>query len=65
MLGGLDSLWGALVGGLVIGLVESMVVGYVDFIPSQMGLATAVAVIIIVLLVRPSGLFGSEAVERV
>jgi branched-chain amino acid transport system permease protein len=65
VLGGLDSLWGALAGGLAIGLVESMVVGYVEWIPSQMGLSTAVAVILIVLLVRPNGLFGSARVERV
>ena len=65
VLGGLDSLWGALVGGLGLGLTESIVVGYVDFIPAQMGLATAVLVIIAVLLVRPNGLFGSKAVERV
>ena len=65
VLGGLDSLWGALAGGLALGLVESMVVGYVEFIPSQMGLATAVFVIIAVLIVRPAGLFGSKRVERV
>lgn len=65
VLGGLDSLWGALVGGLALGLVESIAVGYIDFIPNQMGLATAVFVIIAVLLVRPAGLFGSKAVERV
>ena len=65
MLGGLDSLWGALVGGLGLGLVESIAVGYIDFIPTQMGLAAAVFVIIAVLLVRPAGLFGTKAVERV
>lgn len=65
VLGGLDSLWGALAGGIILGMVESMVVGYVDFIPSQMGLAAAVVAIIIVLLIRPNGLFGSRAVERV
>lgn len=65
VLGGLDSLWGALAGGLAIGLVESIVVGYVEWIPSQLGLATAVFVIIAVLLVRPAGLFGSTRVERV
>lgn len=65
VLGGLDSLWGALAGGLILGLVESIAVGYIDFIPSQMGLATAVVVIIAVLLVRPAGLFGTERVERV
>jgi branched-chain amino acid transport system permease protein len=65
VLGGLDSLWGALTGGLALGLVESIVVGYVDFIPSQFALATAVFVLIAVLIVRPEGLFGSKRVERV
>ena len=65
VLGGLDSLWGALAGGLGIGLVESLAVGYIDFIPTQMGLSAAVVVILAVLVVRPSGLFGSKAVERV
>jgi len=65
VVGGLDSLWGALVGGVLLGLVESMIVGYVDFIPSQMGMAAAVVAIIVVLLIRPNGLFGSKAVERV
>ncbi len=65
VIGGLDSLWGALAGGVILGLVESMVVGYVDWIPNQMGLAAAVVAIIIVLLIRPNGLFGSKAVERV
>ncbi|MEM9711926.1 MAG: branched-chain amino acid ABC transporter permease [Actinomycetota bacterium] len=64
-LGGLDSIWGALVGGLSIGLVQSLVVQYIDFIPSDMALATAVVVLLIVLLVRPAGLFGTRAVERV
>jgi len=65
VLGGLDSLWGALAGGIILGLVESLVVGYVDFIPNQMSLAAAVVTIIIVLVVRPNGLFGTKAVERV
>lgn len=65
VLGGLDSLWGALAGGLVLGLVESMVVGYVEWIPSQFALATAVVVLIGVLVIRPEGLFGSKRVERV
>lgn len=64
-LGGLDSLWGALVGGLAIGLVQSIVVQYVDFIPNEMGLAAAVVVLMLVLLFRPSGLFGTSRVERV
>ena len=65
VLGGLDSLWGALAGGIILGLVESMLVGYIDWIPNQMSLAAAVVAIIIVLVIRPNGLFGSKAVERV
>lgn len=64
-LGGLDSLWGALIGGLAIGLVQSVVVQYVSFIPTEMSLAAAVVVLMIILLFRPAGLFGTAAVERV
>jgi branched-chain amino acid transport system permease protein len=64
-LGGLDSLWGALVGGLAIGLVQSLLVQHVDFIPNEMSLAAAVVVLMLVLLFRPSGLFGTARVGRV
>ncbi len=64
-LGGLDSLRGAIVGGLIVGLIQSLVVGYVDFIPNELSLSLALAVILVVLLVRPAGLFGSTRVERV
>jgi branched-chain amino acid transport system permease protein len=64
-LGGLDSLWGAIVGGIAIGMVQSIVVQYVPFIPNELSLATAVLVLVLVLLFRPSGLFGTPQVERV
>ncbi len=64
-LGGLDSLWGALAGGLAIGFVQSILVQYVNFIPTEMSLMAAVVVLMIVLLFRPAGLFGTAAVERV
>jgi len=64
-LGGLDSLWGALVGGIAIGMVQSIVVQYVPFIPNEMSLATAVVVLVLVLVFKPSGLFGTPQVERV
>ncbi|CAN5456002.1 branched-chain amino acid ABC transporter permease [soil metagenome] len=64
-LGGLDSLWGTLAGGMTIGMVQSVVVAYVPFVPSEMGLAAAVVVLMIVLVVKPSGLFGTAQVERV
>jgi branched-chain amino acid transport system permease protein len=64
-LGGLDSIWGALAGGLAIGFVQSLLVPYIGFIPSEMSLAAAVVVLLIVLLFKPAGLFGTAAVERV
>ena len=64
-LGGLDSLWGALIGGLTIGFVQSVVVQYIPFIPNEMSLSAAVVVLLIVLTLRPSGVLGTKAVERV
>lgn len=62
-LGGLDSLWGAIIGGMIIGMVQSIIVQYVPFIPNELSLA--VAVLVLVLVFKPSGLFGTPAVERV
>jgi branched-chain amino acid transport system permease protein len=64
-LGGLDSLGGAVIGGLLVGLLETMVGGYVPILGSELALASALAVIVLILLVTPSGLFGSKRVERV
>ncbi len=64
-LGGLDSLWGALIGGLTIGFVQSVVVQYIPFIPNEMSLSAAVVVLLIVLTLRPSGVLGTRTVERV
>jgi branched-chain amino acid transport system permease protein len=63
-LGGLDSLPGAIVGGLTIGLVQSILVPYLG-IPSELSLLAAVVVLLLVLLFKPSGLFGTPQVERV
>lgn len=64
-LGGLDSLGGSVLAGLLIGLIQTMAGGYVDRIGGELATATALAVIVIVLAVKPSGLFGSAKVERV
>lgn len=63
-LGGLDSLGGAIIGGLAIGLVQSIAVPYLR-IPNELSLAAAVVVLMLVLLFKPSGLFGTPQVERV
>ncbi len=67
-IGGLDSLLGAVVGGIAIGLIQSMLVGYLgDFDPAFIILSLAVAFICIlgVLWFKPAGLFGTARVERV
>jgi len=65
VLGGLDSPLGAVVGGLIIGLTEAFIVGYVDFLGADMLFPVMLVILLVVLLLRPSGLFGSERVERV
>ncbi|MFN0090920.1 MAG: branched-chain amino acid ABC transporter permease [Acidimicrobiales bacterium] len=64
-LGGLDSPGGAILGGLLVGVAQTMIGGYVGFIGSEFSLVTALVVIMVVLLVRPTGLFGTRRVERV
>jgi branched-chain amino acid transport system permease protein len=65
-LGGFDSLGGAVLSGLVLGVVENMAAGYQpDLIGQELRFSTSLLIILVVLLVRPSGLFGSQRVERV
>jgi branched-chain amino acid transport system permease protein len=68
ILGGLDSTGGALVGGLVIGVAESLVAGYENnllFLGRGFGAVVPYVVMILVLLIRPSGLFGTKELTRV
>jgi branched-chain amino acid transport system permease protein len=64
-LGGFTSPVGAVVGGLLVGVVENLVGTYVWFIGTELKLTVALAMIIVVLLVKPSGLFGRTHVRRV
>jgi branched-chain amino acid transport system permease protein len=66
MVGGLDSIPGALLGGLILGLVENVAAGYLD--PIVGGGVMEVAgyiLLLIILLVRPYGIFGLVRIERV
>jgi branched-chain amino acid transport system permease protein len=65
VLGGLESPTGALVGGLIIGVTLNLIVQYVPAITSELQLPFAFAVLIGVLLIKPSGLFGRREVRRV
>ena len=61
ILGGLDSIPGAIVAGLIVGMIESLTAGYLggkvrDIVPY--------ATVLVILLVRPYGLFGTRQIER-
>jgi len=64
-LGGFTSPGGAVVGGLIVGVFENIVGTYIPFIGTELKLTVALALILIVLVVKPSGLFGRVAVHRV
>ncbi|QYJ02861.1 branched-chain amino acid ABC transporter permease [Nocardioides panacisoli] len=69
ILGGLDSFGGAVLGGLIIGVVQRVVGDYhrewFPFLDTNLFLITPYLVMFVVLLVRPYGLFGTKEVERV
>jgi branched-chain amino acid transport system permease protein len=62
--GGIGNIAGAVVGGLILGLVEVLVVGYLPG-GSQYRDGVAFVILITILLVKPSGLFGKHVVEKV
>lgn len=63
-LGGFDSPFGAIVGGWIIGVAETLAGTYVDFIGNDLRILVPLAIILAVLLVRPGGLFGTHEVAR-
>jgi len=72
ILGGLDSVPGAVVGGIVIGVLQSFSTAYLDGFFSQIGLVGGgsqyvmpFVVLLVMLWFKPHGLFGTEEIERV
>lgn len=63
LLGGLDSITGAFVGGIVIGIVEKLATLYISGSAGQQ--MAPYVVLMIVLLIRPEGLFGQKRIERI
>ena len=66
ILGGLDSIPGAVVGGLIVGLVENMAAGYIDpYVGGGTKDFAPYVLMIIALMVRPYGIFGKKIIERI
>jgi branched-chain amino acid transport system permease protein len=65
VLGGIDSPFGAVAGGLLLGVGLNLIGAYVDFVGADLRLPVALLIILIVLLVRPAGLFGKPVTRRV
>jgi branched-chain amino acid transport system permease protein len=65
VLGGLTSPGGAVLGGFAVGVIENVAGTFVPYVGRDLKLTIALIVIVAVLMVRPSGLFGRSAVSRV
>ncbi len=65
VLGGLESPAGSVVGGLAIGVFLNLIGQYVGYATSELRLPIAFAVLLVVLLLKPTGLFGRRQVRRV
>ncbi|HEV8687872.1 MAG TPA: branched-chain amino acid ABC transporter permease [Gaiellaceae bacterium] len=65
VLGGINSPVGAVVGGLLLGVIVNLLGRYVDILGSELRLPSALFVLLVVLLIRPQGLFGHVVVRRV
>lgn len=63
-LGGFGSIWGAVVAGLVVGIADALTIQYVDALDG-IEVVLPLALILVVLIVMPNGLFGKRTVERV
>ena len=65
VLGGIDSPFGAVMGGLILGVGLNLIGAYVDFVGADLRLPVALLIILVVLLVRPAGIFGKPVTRRV
>jgi branched-chain amino acid transport system permease protein len=67
ILGGLDSIFGAVVAGIILGLIQQFAAGYLDGMWGLFGTADLVPwfILLIILLIKPHGLFGIHEIERV
>jgi branched-chain amino acid transport system permease protein len=66
LFGGLDSLAGALLAGLILGVLENLGAGYLDpILGGGVGDVAAYVMLLLILLIKPYGLFGLVRIERI
>jgi branched-chain amino acid transport system permease protein len=65
VLGGLSSPPGAVAGGFLVGIIENLIGTYIPGVGNELKLPIALALIVVVLVVKPSGLFGRQEIKRV
>jgi branched-chain amino acid transport system permease protein len=65
VLGGLTSPGGAVAGGFAVGIIENLAGSFIPYIGRELKLTIALVLIVVVLMVRPSGIFGRQMVTRV
>jgi branched-chain amino acid transport system permease protein len=66
ILGGLDSIPGAIIGGLIIGILESLTGGYLDpLVGGGLKEVMPFVILVLILMFKPYGLFGKKEIERV
>jgi len=65
VLGGIESPVGAVIGGLIMGVALNLMGTYIEFIGTDLRLPAAFAIIVLVLAIRPDGMFGRRTVTRV
>ena len=66
ILGGLDSIPGAIIGGLIVGIVENVAAGYVDpYVGGGTKDFAPYVLMILALMIRPYGMFGKRIIERI
>lgn len=63
LLGGIDNPWGAVLGGFSLGIVENLLGAYL--IGTELKMTVALVIIVLVLVVKPSGVFGRTVLTRV
>jgi branched-chain amino acid transport system permease protein len=61
ILGGIDSILGVILGGIIVGIMENFIGGYIGGMAQQL---SPYVILLVVLIIKPYGLFGTKEIER-